>query len=571
MKAIGIDLGTTHSLVAVVRDGRPQVLADERGDPLLPSAVAYGADGTVRVGRAAVAEIEARPDDVVLSVKRLLGRAVGEAPAHGPQRFVADEHVLRLMAGGRAHTPEQVTAEVLRALRARAETHLGPGVDRAVITVPANFHPGQREAVRRAARLAGLQVMRLLSDPGAVALAYGLAGQPGRTFAVFDLGGGTFDLSLLNVEDGLLEVLSAAGDDHLGGDDLDAALLESLLHEADVDPLTLTPADWRRGLLRARRTREALSDRLDSPFALDLPGARSVRQRVTRGGMERVVRPVLDRLRAPCLRGLADAGLRPSEVEAVVLSGAATRSPAVQRFVADLFEQRPRVDLDPEHVVALGAAIQADLLSSDSELRASHDLLLLDCTARWLGLEQPDGVVESILPRGSRLPASRVRPTAGPVHLLQGEGEPPEPHRRFASLRVDREGPVRFTLDADGVLRVSGEAELAWAHGPEPVEAVAAETLASVEGALYAGARSPSEAEAVALTEAITQLRAALRDADAAAIPELTAAVRALGAHLVAAPPPPRPPVEARGDGPFAGAGGPPDEPLPPIAEDDED
>ncbi len=421
MTIVGIDLGTTTSLVAAVRDGGPQVLA------ALPSAVAWLGDGTARTGDEA-----------------LLGEAV-----LGVKRHLADPAEPGLPG------PVEAAAEILRALRERAQAALGEPVGQAVLAVPAHFHPGQRQALREAARQAGLEVVRMPSDPVAAALAYAHEAPLQGTFAVFDLGGGTFDLSLLRVDGDMIDVLATLGDDRLGGDDLDRALVAALAHDAGA-VVDLAPA-----LVRARAAREALSLRLDADVDLPLAGGGRLRRRVTRGQLDHIVAPALQRCLAMCRRALAHARLRPAEIEAVVMSGGATRSPTVQRFVGALFEQRPRAAIDPTRVVALGAAAHGAMLAQGGPL------LVNDALSRAIGLEVGEGVVVPLLPRGSTLPASAhvAVPAGVALHLVHGEDEFP---RRFATFEAS--GEVRVLLDADGVARVTvgGEAvALRWPHAAE--------------------------------------------------------------------------------------------------------
>lgn len=605
MKAIGIDLGTTSSLVAVVEDGRPRVLEDAAGDAVLPSAVAYAEDGAVFVGRVALQRAEERPHDTIFSVKRLLGRSVAEVTAHGlrPYRLAderhgdgpggaaggasppgaGDENVLRLWAGGRTHTPVEVAAEILRALRERAAAHLGRDVRHAVITVPANADHAQRQATRQAGRLAGLEVLRLLSEPAAAALAYGLDRRREGRFAVFDLGGGTFDVSILHLVDGTFEVLAVAGDPQLGGDDLDRAVARALLLDAGVDPATVEPAVRRRAVLAAGRAKEALTRRFDVRVDVPLPGGRTHRRRLSRGYVEQILLPVLDRTIAPCRRALADAGLRPTELDGVVLVGGSTRSPLVQRFVATLFEQKPLTGLDPDHVVALGAAIQADLLSAASELRRQgDDVLVLEAAPSSLGLETPDGGVDVLIPRCSTLPASHTRTVATwaddqrslELHVVQGESELAAECRSLARLHLEGLSPrpagrarvdVTFLLDADGLLTVTArdeegrEQRLAVESRPDRrapsaaarasgdrrrAEAVvsAERRLAEVEHLLRARGDRLTSGERAALTEAITDLRMALQGGDPDEIGELTAVLEQVGGRYAPGSPPARDP-----------------------------
>ena len=507
MKAIGIDLGTTNSLVAVVEGGRPRALPDAEGRVLLPSAVAYADDGSIEVGHAARDLAAERPRDTLLSVKRLMGRTRAEAEAEGLSTYalVQDGPVLRIEAGGKQHSPVEVSAEILRALRERAQAALGANVTRAVITVPAYFDDTQRQATRQAGLLAGLDVMRLLNEPTAAALAYGLDKRREGHFAVFDLGGGTFDISVLHLVDGVFEVLATGGDTRLGGDDFDRTVATALLHEAGVDPATTDARLRRRALTAVEAAKIALTDRFEVTAEIPLPDGGTFRRPLSRDQYLTLVRPVLDRVAAPCHRALADAGLRPDQLDGVVLVGGSTRSPFVQRFVAELFAQKPLVDIDPDQVVALGAASQADLLSADSELRLidGGDVLLLDVIPLSLGLETMGGLAEKIIPRNSSIPASRAQEfttfqddqTGMDIHVVQGERELVDDCRSLARFRLTGIPPrpagasrvrVTFQVDADGILRVSAREQSSGVEQTIEVAPTHGLTDAEVEAMLQA-------------------------------------------------------------------------------------
>jgi molecular chaperone HscA len=471
-RAIGIDLGTTNSLVAHVDErNRPRVLPADEGRPILPSAVFYGAGSAVEVGAAAKARAPERPLDTVLSVKRFMGRGPGDVRPEdrGIYRFDEGGAVVRIAVanGTKAVSPVEVSAEILRVLKRRAQEALGGTPGGCVITVPAYFDDAQRQATKDAGRLAGLDVLRLLNEPTAAALAYGLDKRMEGTFAVYDLGGGTFDVSILRLQGGVFEVLSTGGDTHLGGDDFDrlvaARLLDGGLTPPAPDP---SPAVLRGAVAAAQKIRETLSAEEVVEAEVDLPEGHRLRARLTRAELERLIQPVVERTTGPCRAALRDAG--DPRVQGVVLVGGATRTPLVRRHVKALFGQEPLTDLDPDTVVALGAAVQADALDRGGR----EDVLLLDVIPLSLGVEMMGGVVEKIILRNSTIPASATQQfttyadgqTGMVIHVVQGERELAHDCRSLARFTLKGIPPmpagiarveITYAVDADGILQVS--------------------------------------------------------------------------------------------------------------------
>jgi molecular chaperone DnaK len=475
-RVVGIDLGTTNSLVAYVRQGVPVVIRDGENDPLVPSVVSFAPDGTVYVGREAQRRLLVEPERTVYSVKRFMGRGIDDVRDEAeflPFRVGGEPGgVVRIGVGDQELTPPEISALVLKELRHRAEEHFREQgefdfeVDRAVITVPAYFNDAQRTATRDAGRLAGLEVLRIINEPTAASLAYGLDKKNHGLIAVYDLGGGTFDISILRVEDGVFQVLATGGDTHLGGDDIDLVLTGLVLSDLRTTgkgrPLSSSTVQAvRKAVIQAKwdlSEMDATEIRVD--VSTDLPGGYV--RRITRQEFERLIDPLVERTLGPVRQALTD-----NQIEAVVLVGGSTRVPLVRKRVEELFGRAPHGDVNPDEVVALGAAVQADILIS-----GRREMLLLDVTPLSLGIETLGGVTSKIILRNSTIPASGREmfttgvdsQTAVDVHVLQGERELAEDCRSLARFKLRGIPPmpaglprieVRFQIDANGILSVA--------------------------------------------------------------------------------------------------------------------
>ena len=564
-RIIGIDLGTTNSLVAYVdgQTGLPRVIPDAEGRPLLPSVVGFTPEGIV-VGHAARRQLVRRPASTVYSVKRFMGRGfedVKDELRYFPFTVKPADGIVRLDVGGREVTPPEVSAAILRALKERAEAFFGEPVEKAVITVPAYFNDSQRQATRDAGRIAGLEVVRIVNEPTAASLAYGLHRLQEGTIAVYDLGGGTFDISILRVKDGIFEVLATNGDTHLGGDDFDRVIMLWLLedlqarHHADLACQNIDLARDLEAMQELRLAAEAAKIRLSTEERtnLSLPFETfSYHRRIERTDLDRLLAPLVDKTLGPCRQALTDAGLDRTQIDAVVLVGGSTRVPLVRRRVQELFGKTPHSQLNPDEVVALGAAVQAQILAGG----ITH-MLLLDVTPLSLGLETLGGIVSVLIPRNTTIPTSAREmfttsvdgQTVVDMHVVQGERELAKDCRSLARFELRGIDPmpagmpkieVTFLIDANGILQSTArelrtgkaaaiEVKPTYGLGEGDVERMVEESYqyaeADVEARMLIEVRN--EAETV-----MTHVRRALRQAGQLAAADererITAALEAL-------------------------------------------
>ncbi len=452
-RIVGIDLGTTNSLVAFMQGDIPVVIPGEDGSNLVPSVVGLDENHQIIVGNAARKYLIETPEHAVYSIKRLMGRGIEDIqqelklfPFRLAQDLQAGE-VLRIRLGEKTFTPPEISAFVLRQLKRNAERFFNAPVTKAVITVPAYFNDAQRQATKDAGRIAGLEVLRLVNEPTAASLAYGLDKKQNGIVAVYDLGGGTFDVSILKLHDGIFEVIATNGDTHLGGDDIDNLLIAIALDDIrgdmglDVSRNGEAVATIRKAVIEAKI---ALSSQPATRLEVELPGGKHYLRELTREQFQELIQPIIDRTAGPCKQALKDAGLKPEQIDEVVLVGGSTRIPKVHALVEEMFQRQPHTDLNPDEVVALGAAVQANILSGGSE--ATENMLLLDVTPLSLGIEVAGGVTDKIILRNSTIPASATQhyttqvdgQTNVAIHVLQGERELAKDCRSLARFELKR-------------------------------------------------------------------------------------------------------------------------------------
>jgi molecular chaperone DnaK len=478
-RIVGIDLGTTNSLVAYMEGDRPVVIPGEDGTNLVPSIVALDQAGQIVVGNAARKHLIETPERAVYSIKRLMGRGYEDIqdelklfPFRVAEDLTAGE-VIRIHLGERTYTPPEISAFILRQLKRNAERYFGAPVTKAVITVPAYFNDAQRQATKDAGRIAGLEVLRLVNEPTAASLAYGLDKKHNGTVAVYDLGGGTFDISILKLHDGIFEVLSTNGDTHLGGDDIDNLLISTAVLDIagdmgiDIRRNAEAIQAVRKGVIDAKIN---LSSQESAKLDVELEGGKRYQREITLDQYEQLIQPVIERTVGPVKQAMKDADLTPDQIDEAVLVGGSTRIPNVRALVDKMFQRKPHSELNPDEVVALGAAVQANILAGGSE--ATKEMLLLDVTPLSLGIEALGGVVAKIIHRNSTIPASATEhfttgvegQTSVAIHVVQGERELASDCRSLARFDLKGVPPmpagiprieVKFLIDANGILHVS--------------------------------------------------------------------------------------------------------------------